>query len=206
MRPILSLALFIFTAVTNAAPGPQLVLCSYECSTRAEYTVMPDHWTHIKNLFKPASSDAQDERNRLAQAIALMERDIIMQIASEFIEEDFADQLKQIFTNQDETRNTSKFIALLIDQGLVSQHVLRRSEARRSMFGVSQTTAVIQSLYDGARFAVDATSSGFGEAPVVMPFKQWKNASSVKKLGRNIKDFLFSGDEETATGHSSAEE
>jgi hypothetical protein len=55
----------------------------------------------------------------------------------------------------------------------------------------------------GKLYAVDATSSGFGEVPLIMPLQDWKNGTVVKKLPGRINRFMSSDEDKADTGNNS---
>lgn len=194
---IMIAGLMVLSPHTGGATAPSLSLCSYECTDREPHRLSQNSWIKISALFQNTPESAEQERQKLAEAVALMERDIIDRLAREYSDDDFEGHLKEIFSNQDETRNSSRFIALLTDQGLVRLHVLRRSSQRHNLIGMTHSAAVIQCTEDGRLYAVDASRTAFGEAPVVAPLDDWKNDTVIKNVGNRVRSFLSNDDDDT---------
>jgi hypothetical protein len=181
---------------------PALAMCQFECTEQQQYQLQADTWQRIDKLFD-AQLDSAAERAAIANALALMEQDILGQVKLELGEEELADYLQQMFANLDETRNTRSMIILLSDRQLIRNHVIRRSEKRQAVFGPTQLTAVIQSIDDGRVYAVDATTTGFGFPPQISLLGEWKQSTPVRKLGGQIKTLFndLTGADEQDTSH-----
>ena len=181
---------------------PTLAMCQFECTEQQTYRLQADTWQRIDKLFT-ARLDSAAERAAIADALALMEQDVLGQVKRELGDEDLAEYLQQMFANQDETRNTRSMMILLSDRQLIRNHVIRRSEKRQAVFGPTQFTAVIQGIDDGRVYAVDATATGFGFPPQIRLLDEWKQSTPVRKLSGQIKTLLddLTGPDEPDTKH-----
>ena len=72
----------------------------------------------------------------------------------------------------------------------MQHHYVLRTETRKTVYGSTHVTAVIQSRLTGLIIAVDAASSDFGEAPRLQTLKSWKNGTPVKKWTNQIKAMI----------------
>ncbi len=185
------LSLMLLTPISFACgAAPVIDLCIDDCNESLPYEVSEEAWQQVRDLFDPATADAATERRQLVKAVALLERDMIPQTAG-YTGDDSGGKLEDLFSNLDQARNTGKLITLMIDNRLVIRHVLRRSEKRESVFGYSQSTAVIQSLADSRIYAVYAAGSDFGAPPVLEKLSRWKEGTPLKTLVSGVKHLLF---------------
>lgn len=164
-------------------PTPQLFesCYNYNCAERARIRLAAAQWGEVRALFEPAPADAADERRRIAQAVALLERMVGEQAAT------FGDvggtfqgfgrpgQLDCV----DETFNTTTYLVMLQRDGLLTWHTLR-GPALRGYFilGWPHTTATIVETATEAAFAVDSWFHDNGVPPAIVPLKLWSTGWS----------------------------
>ena len=186
LTPAALISLWLFS--TQSYAGPTVTICTYECKKHTEFTLSDDSWGKITDIFKQKHKTAEEERDKLAKAIAFFERDIIDQISSD--EKAKTSNPESLFTNIDETRNTSTAITLLLDKQLIQMHYLRRSEKRDYLFGSEHSTAVIQSRQSGKLYSVDTYSTAFGKQPNIQLLSKWKNDTPVNLLTKQVKQII----------------
>jgi len=135
-------------------------------------------WDQISRLFSPMPVDAQAERMLIAKAIAKFEAIIGKKIGTS---NDKAGTFKNSqFSGQqdcnDEAINTTTYMRLLVQAGLVKFHVVEDTRTRHFFFsGWPNTTAVIRQLDTQARYAVDSWFFDNGQPAMIVPFEVWKD-------------------------------
>ena len=76
----------------------------------------------------------------------------------------------------DESTNTTTYLSMLADSGLLKHHAVLDRVTRFGLFaGAPHTTAVIGETGTGQRFAVDSWFFDNGHAPVIIELQQWKS-------------------------------
>ena len=134
-------------------------------------------WAPIRHLFQSPSADAGQERERLSQAIGLMEQAVGRQTgtnedrAGTFVDVRYKNQLDC----NDEAANTKTYLKLLQQAGYLQFHDIIDTKTRGYFFnGWPHTTAAIQEKQGGQRYAVDAWFYDNGQPAVVVPLEKWK--------------------------------
>jgi hypothetical protein len=170
-----------------ALPSPsveRLSIChGYGCRLRTLVRIEPEMQTDIARLYLPAPRTAAEERARLARAIALFEIRIGVAVgtgrdryaATTFNENNNPGQLDCI----DETVNTTTYMRLLTNLGLMRSHVVGTAAQRGSISGFAfndfiTNTAVIVETETGTAYAVDSYFFANGREPKIMPLAEWR--------------------------------
>ena len=133
-------------------------------------------WQKITQAFgKPAN--AVQEREKIAQVIGALESMVGAKIgtstdrAGTFDNSDFVGQMDC----NDEAINTTTFMRLLKQHGLIQWHEIEDTRTRNFFFtGWPHTTAVLRDIKTGERFAVDSWFYDNGHAATIVPFTMWK--------------------------------
>lgn len=157
-RGCLSLALCLMVAgssvtagagVTTAAPptgtGQTLEVCfNYGCATRVPVLFLADELTRVGALFDGVR-DAEDERERLADALAALYRliggqtPVFADLAGNRADEEREGRMDCI----DHSTTTTRLLALMAEQGWLRHHAVREP-ARRGWFLSQHFSAVIE--------------------------------------------------------------
>lgn len=151
-------------------------LChGYSCTYKSETGFTDAEWGSVTALF-PAK-DAVEERSKIGQAIATMERfsgvktgtSADLPMAVSFKENNY--QLDCI----DETINTTHYVGFLQQAGLLKFHEITEPTHRGYFIDGRwpHNTAVIKEKNSGALFAVDSFYRGNGEEPYIVPRQSW---------------------------------
>ena len=146
------------------------------CEETTVVTLSNTDWALIDSIFSPRADDSAEERRRIARAIALFERLIAVQAGTG---DDQAGQ-QGVFrgTRQldcvAETTNTTSYLILLQERGLMQWHAPRYPQHRGFMHGqFPHNTAVMEDLKSGERYAVDAYFHANGVPPEIVPVSEW---------------------------------
>jgi hypothetical protein len=167
------------------APNPtvkRLTVChGYGCRWMTDVRIEPAAQAEFAALFQPASRSAADERVRLGRAIALFEIKIGVAVGTS------NDRYAAATLNKDpgqldcidETVNTTTYLRVLENMGLMRFHRIGEAAQRGSLSGFAfndfiTNTAVIVEKKTGALFAIDSYFYGNGREPKIMPLAAWR--------------------------------
>jgi hypothetical protein len=140
-----------------------------------------DECTDIVAVFRPEPATAAEERARLARAIALLEMKVGAAVGTATDEAAAAtfggepDQLDCI----DETVNTTVYLRLLAEEGLMRRHAIGAAAQRGSLMGfryndfITNTASIVETA-TGESFAVDAYFYPNGREPKILPLAEWR--------------------------------
>ncbi len=148
------------------------------CAKLSQTHLTQAEWDSISRLFSPMPQDAQAERALIASAIAQFEDVIGKKIgtsndkAGTFKNSQYAGQQDC----NDEAINTTTYMRLLLQAGLLKFHAVEDTRTRHFFFsGWPHSTAVIRQLDTQARFAVDSWFFDNGQQATIVPFEVWKD-------------------------------
>lgn len=177
-RPALALLLALLPAAAAAAPAlPPLVnVCwDYGCDRSARVVVPPRAWAGIRTLFEPPAADPAAERRRIAAAVARLERVVGARTGTDrdrhgnVVGSGRDGQMDCI----DESRNTTGYLRLLANRGLLTWHEVG-PRARRLRWVIDQHwTAVVVDRSDDSRWAIDSWFLDNGHRPYVQRLEDW---------------------------------
>jgi len=182
------LGLFFLSALTSCAspkkeavtvPADAFKVCyGYGCKTVQTVTLNSAQWFTIKQVFSPKATSAKKERQQLSLAIAQMET-FIGEITH--TQEDLPGTFAAFFQDRshqmdcvDEATNTTLYLRLFRERGLMHFHK-EDFRINRGFFlnGWPHTSAVIEQLESGKRFAVDSWFHKNGIKPEIIPIDLW---------------------------------
>lgn len=149
--------------------------CSaYDCATMQIANFWPREWKKVEKQFKPKAKTPEKERQQVADAIMVMEQ-IIGPITG--TDGDVGDTFKKTGKGQldcvDESTNTSVYLDLLIQDGLITYHTLAAPQARAPAFRWPHQTAVLIEKESGEFYAVDSWFDDNGKPIYIIPLEQW---------------------------------
>ena len=155
----------------------QFSICNLPgCEETSVVTLSRAEWTLIDNIFSPSADDSMEERRRIARAIALFEQLVTVQAGTG---DDQAGQQGMFRGTRQldcvaETANTTAYLILLQERGLMQWHAPRYPQHRGFMHGLfPHNTAVMEDLTTGEKYAVDAYFHANGIAPEIVPVPEW---------------------------------
>jgi hypothetical protein len=159
----------------QASESDSLSVCiNYDCRSQAQIRLSPSQWQGLARLFAQPSQYAAQERERIAQAIGLLEQMIGKLTGTA------ADQARNQATGEPgqldcvaESRNTQAYLQALQAKGWLRFHRPQQRVRRAPMIIDTHWTAVIQESASGQRYAVDSWFRANGKAAVVMPLEDW---------------------------------
>jgi hypothetical protein len=178
-----SAAVFVSPEI-NTTPTPENFSICYGNSCRSiSQLALPDsEWRHIQAIFLPAATSAAKEREMISTAVARLEQLIGAMTGTGHDRgrnESSSNPLDHRMDCIDESTNTTTYLYMLQQGGLLHWHRLRDPATRGFFFfGWPHTTAVIEAQNDRRLWAVDSWFHDNGEPPEILPLEQWRQGWS----------------------------
>lgn len=176
VQPVLADTFVRPDIITDPTPARFSVCSEHTCKRVTVVGLQPEQWQRERRLFLPPPLDAVQERERIAQAIALMEAMVGPLTSTEqdkgrnFQGVGVAGQMDCI----DESTNTTTYLTMLLKDGLLKWHSVEDRATRGFfIFGWPHTTAVIREAGSGALFTVDSWFLDNGAEPFILPLAMW---------------------------------
>lgn len=167
------------TKYNDAPASPEsFVQChGYSCTSKSPTSFTDDEWKDVLGIFKKSAKTAEEERSKIGQAIALMERQIGAKTGtSEDVGEAVARKTSRLQLDCiDETINTTHYIGFLQKDGLLRFHEITEPTHRGYIVDGTwpHNTAVMREVGNGQLWAVDSFYRSNGEAPYIVPRAAW---------------------------------
>ncbi|WP_260293836.1 hypothetical protein [Sedimenticola hydrogenitrophicus] len=164
----------------NTTPTPDNFSICFDNSCQSiRQLALPDHrWHEIRDIFRAGAHSPEEERRLIGQAVARLERIIggMTGTANDKGANETSDNpLDHRMDCIDESTNTTSYLYLLQQDGLLRWHRLRDPVTRGFFFfGWPHTTAVIEAREERRLWAVDSWFHDNGIAPEILPLEQWK--------------------------------
>ena len=177
LKVLLSVLLLFTSGPALASTYHDFTACTaFDCKQSTGASLSNSEWHQVQALFKGVKN-AADERRQVKQAIALLEilvgnktgtwRDLALnQIPSEK-----AGQLDC----KAEATNTTTYLRLLEQDGLLKWHRVQDSVVRDRFWLVPHWTGVIEDQTTGVKYSVDSWFRKNGELPTVVTLERWLN-------------------------------
>lgn len=149
---------------------------NHSCAEFAYISLSSQQWQSVEALFTPQAANAEQERQQIKSAIALLETMTGQQagtnndLAKNGLNFGTRGQLDCI----DEATNTTVYLRLLSNSGLLKRH-LQASRTSRGGLIAPHNTATILETNSNTRYAVDSWFYANGEPPVILPLSTWKS-------------------------------
>lgn len=137
-----------------------------------------DEWQQVRDLFEPEPENAEQEKERIRQAIGLLERIVGAKTGTAtdrggtFGNSAYPGQLDC----NDEATNSTTYMKLMSAEGLLRFHRIEDTKTRGGfLFFGWHSTAAISDKASGKLFAVDSWFFDNGVPPVILPLEAWQN-------------------------------
>jgi hypothetical protein len=160
---------------------------AYGCIKKTHITMTDKDWRPFVKIFKPKPKNAEQERARIAKAIGLFERRIGPITGTTT---DKAGTFGTLGPGQldcvDESTNTTTYISLLQQKGLLKFHTVQAPTMRLPLIHAGRwphQTAVILEKKTGVLYAVDSWFRDNGTPADIAPLKTWKGGWKPENLG-----------------------
>jgi hypothetical protein len=156
----------------DPSPSHFSVCYAHGCNRSADVQLSREEWNSVRQAFDLGPSDAAQERQGIAKAIGILET-IVGKLTG--TEADLGGSLPGTFKLYqmdcvDETFNTTTYLAMMKNDGLLRFHDLMEPAYRWA-----HVSAVIIEKLSGEEYAVDSWFLDNGQPPFIIPLKQWKN-------------------------------
>ena len=151
----------------------------FGCTFHSEVTFSDMDWAQVMAAFDPPAREPAGERRQIGQAVAVFEQLVGRKTGTDtdkggltHIVGGNPTQLDCI----DETTNTTTYLTLLQDRGVLRWH--RAGQAASRGFFLDgrwhHETAVLLELASGTEFAIDSWFEDNGKPPLIVPLEQWQ--------------------------------
>lgn len=158
---------------------------NYGCQTQKNIALPQATSNRLHQLFKTPAASAHDERIKISQAIQIFETDIGALTGTKNdkrgtfrLYQDDADSTKSFQQDcVDESTNTTIYLALLENMGLLKFHKPVFPANRQPLLHGARwwhQTAVIEDIATNENFAVDSWFFDNGQPAAIVPLKIWK--------------------------------
>jgi hypothetical protein len=171
------------TVIASSSQQTFYSCTDYHCDAGQLVTLSNSQWQSIRDLFVANRSPAE-ERNNISQAIALLENTVgditgtWRDLAGNVPGAGEPGQLDCI----SESKNTSTYLQLLFDDGLLRWHDILERRVRHTLIFNTHWTAVIVERSSGEHFAVDSWFLDNGQPPDIQPLGDWLAG---RRMGKN---------------------
>ena len=164
--------------IKNPTPHRFKLCFSHGCNQSKIVQLNESEWERIRKIFETASTDASMEREKIGQAISILESMVgkltgtNADIGGTFPGAFMSNQMDC----EDEAINTSTYLFMLKRDGMINFHDLRQP-ARRGYFlnGWPHMAPVIVEKETDKKHVVDAWFLDNGKPPFILTYKKWKN-------------------------------
>ncbi len=161
-----------------STPGNIRHCHGYGCRKISNVPFTKADMTPVKALFRPTSKTPEQERRRIAKAIALFEKKIGPRAGTA---NDVRGTFRKTGDHQldcvDESTNTTTYLSLLENAGLLKFHTLKGPTMRVPIIHAGRwphQTAVIEETGTKTLYAVDSWFRDNGAPADIIGLKEWK--------------------------------
>jgi len=183
MKPLLSPVLLFILLTTNtwSLAGPLVKLClESACKKPTSIKISTAAWTDIKDLYASPFPSDKDEQDNIASAISIMESDLYYTLASQLnhngkqrSKESIKALSKDLFRNnttENNYRNIKRYLAVLMDNYLVTRHFMRKTLNQRDWSGLISSAIMLQSLQSSQLYVLQINNTDLGVSPVITAY------------------------------------
>jgi hypothetical protein len=172
--------LYAYGRTTSPKPAGFTHCYDFTCRTTVQTSVTGAEMQRIGAIFTSASTSARQERQRLAQAVALWEQIVgaktgtSADVGSETGDRMINDRFQQ--DCMDETFNTTSYLMMMNEAGWLRFHTIVYPASRGFQHGfvAPHHAATVQEKGSGRRLVIDSWFFDNGRPPVVMPVEIWE--------------------------------
>ena len=150
----------------------------YGCQHLAAVQFSNKDWRDIEQVMAPGAKNTEAEREALKQAIAIFEQKVGEQTGTHVDQwGTFRKRGHYQLDCVDESTNTTIYLSLLEQRGLLRHHRVESPTARLPIIHAGRwphQTAVISELETSRFYVVDSWFHDNGQPPEIVELKQWK--------------------------------
>jgi len=209
---------YLLTTSPYSLAQPVVDLCiNHACKNPSRIQISDAVWQLVRDLYNSPFSKDKDEQDNIASAISLMETDVYYTLATRIhpyhhpgnytaphpdpppdTEElasikaikEWAADLFNANTEKNNYRNIKTYLAVLMDNHLVTRHFMRKTLNQKSWSGLTSHAIMLQSLKSSQLYVLQINNSDLGTPPVISPY------TSGKDIFNNPGTELSEGDED----------
>ena len=171
-----------FLATRGVAPAQdtRFVVChGFACAFHTEVVLTAAEWAQVTAPFDPPAASPEGERRQIGAAVALLEQTVGRKTGTEsdkgglsYIAGGNPTQLDCM----DETTNTTTYVTLLQNHGLLRWHQAGQPASRGFFLDVRwyHETAVLVERGSGVEYAIDSWVDDNGKPPLIQPLEDWQ--------------------------------
>lgn len=164
-----------YASVQAASNGDETWVCvNFSCKAKKTIPLAGEGWGRVAALFDQPAPDAAAERQRISQAMGLMERHVGALAGTA------ADQGRNEATGTKgqldciaESTNTDHYLRLFEERGWLKWHKPKGRVKRAPWLIDVHWTAVIEEKGSGRQYAVDTWFFENGKPAYVLPLSEW---------------------------------
>lgn len=152
---------------------------NYGCAKVMKVELNQNDWNAIEKSFGKKAKSAQQEREKIAKTIGVFEQ-VVGPLTG--TENDREGTFIQTGNGQldcvDESTNTTVYMMLLKEAGLIHFHEIEQPQVRWPLVsgrGWMHQTAVVTEKETGAQYGIDSWFEDNGAPAYVVPMEEWRN-------------------------------
>ena len=157
-------------------PNNYSICHGHTCSKTAFIHLSLPQWSRVEALFSPPAVNAQQEREQIKLAVALLETMTGEQAGTnkDRARNDASKGLNGQLDCIDEATNTTVYLRMLSEANLLIFHQQASRVSRGGLFSPHNTATIIETE-SNTRYAVDSWFDNNGESPAIIPLTLWKS-------------------------------
>lgn len=152
---------------------------NYGCAKVKKVELNQRDWKKIERAFGAKAKSAEQEREKIAKTIGVFEQVVGPVTGTEHDREGtFLETGDGQLDCVDESTNTTVYMMMLRDAGLILFHDIGQPQVRYPLLsgrGWMHQTAVVTETKTGAEYAIDSWYEDNGVAAYVVPMPEWRN-------------------------------
>jgi hypothetical protein len=165
-------------SLPTPTPNSVIVCHGFGCRFRTQVALSAADNAKLAQFLNAGRASAEAERKAVAQAVAWFEKRVAPEAgtaSAKAYATGLLDAKPSQFDCIDSSTNTTTTLLVLSELGLLRYHKLIAPVSRSPLLGlgVIHTTAVLVELQGGREWAIDSWVRNDGEAPDVLPLKDW---------------------------------
>lgn len=176
------------SAVDDFRPVVFPVCYDFTCKTEEVVTLSPSHWQSVLDLFDDPVATPHEERLIIQRAIGRMEqlagfhtpthRDLARNYTGE---DNRLAELPGQMDCVDESINTTTYLELFEERGLLTHHRVVERAYRRALLN-QHWAGQVEEFESGRRYVIDSWFFDNGEVPYVLTSEEWNDISPFRRV------------------------
>ncbi len=153
-----------------------IIVCyEYSCARVGLVELTGPEWNKIVELFKEESETPHQERQKISNAIALMEQltGKKLDTSNDKAENAITDEPGQMDCI-DESINTTRYLRYFVNKGWIKWHKVENRIERSPFFFDVHWTAAVTDKSNNQVYAIDSWFRDNGREPVIITLQDWK--------------------------------